>query len=315
MHWSQEATSPISGRHLIPLPEKPVDGDFRVTFLGTSAASIVPLCSTSACLVEVGRTRIMVDAGIGALRQLRRVGVSPDNLDAVLLTHWHPDHFAGLCRLVRARADSAPLLVLGPEPPRPVRLYLRMLCPSAWSSFQPVTNGRSTRISDIDIEPVDTAHRVVSAGWKLDEAYTNRRMVVSGDTRPVGAVLEAARGADLLVHEATFLGQHRGWAVRHGHSTAWEAATLARESGAGALVLTHTSSRYSMEAIGLEAEMVYPEAFVASPLTVVSIGQLPDGATRTGHGWAQLSVQVGEGRQERIARPLFGRGAPVLKAS
>ncbi len=59
----------------------------KITFLGTSAASISPRSTTSAYLIEVGQTRVLVDAGIGALRQLQKAGVSADSLNAVLLTH------------------------------------------------------------------------------------------------------------------------------------------------------------------------------------------------------------------------------------
>jgi ribonuclease Z len=92
-----------------------------------------------------------------------------------------------------------------------------------------------------------------------------RTVVLSGDTRPHPAVLAAARGADLLVHEATFGQEERGRALETGHSTAREAAIIAREAGALRLVLTHVSARYSREAPELlaEAQEIFPETVVA----------------------------------------------------
>ena len=92
-----------------------------------------------------------------------------------------------------------------------------------------------------------------------------RNLVYSGDTRPSLALIEASRGADLLVHEATFGGDEMERAKETGHSTAAEAARVALEAGVRRLVLTHISSRYSREAAELlaEARAVFPETIIA----------------------------------------------------
>jgi ribonuclease Z len=92
-----------------------------------------------------------------------------------------------------------------------------------------------------------------------------RTLVYSGDTRPHLPVIEAARGADLLVHEATFGGDEQERAKETGHSTAAEAARVALEAGARRLVLTHISSRYNRDASELlaEARAVFPETIIA----------------------------------------------------
>ena len=72
-----------------------------------------------------------------------------------------------------------------------------------------------------------------------------RTVVYTGDTRPANSTIEAARGADLLVHDATFSDEATDRALETGHSTGREAGRVAAQAGVDRLVLTHISSRYA----------------------------------------------------------------------
>jgi ribonuclease Z len=107
--------------------------------------------------------------------------------------------------------------------------------------------------------------RIIGPADLVGAPRPGRTLVYSGDTRPHPSVVEASRGADLLVHEATFGGDEMERARETGHSTAAEAARVALEAGVRRLVLTHISSRYNRDAAELlaEARAVFPETVIA----------------------------------------------------
>jgi ribonuclease Z len=98
-----------------------------------------------------------------------------------------------------------------------------------------------------------------------------RKLVLAGDTAPAGSVVDAAAGADLLVHEATFCADERERAQETLHSTAGEAALVAREAGVRLLALTHLSSRYSVSDVEEEARALFPETVVPSDFDIVLV--------------------------------------------
>ena len=99
-------------------------------------------------------------------------------------------------------------------------------------------------------------------------------MVVTGDTRPCEATIEASRDADLLIHEATFGDEEAPRAIETGHSTAREAAQVAREAGVRRLLLTHFSARYSRDAVDLEreAKSIFAETLVGKDGMEIEVG-------------------------------------------
>lgn len=89
--------------------------------------------------------------------------------------------------------------------------------------------------------------RVVKPEQVMGGARAGRKVVISGDTRPCAMVVEASRGADLLVHEATFSDDEQARAIETRHSTAREAGRVGREADVKRLVLTHLSSRHDVD--------------------------------------------------------------------
>jgi ribonuclease Z len=107
--------------------------------------------------------------------------------------------------------------------------------------------------------------RVIEPSALVGPRRSGRKLVLSGDTRPADATIEAARGADLLVHEATFADEEAVRAAETGHSTAREAARVAAAAGVRRLALTHFSARYSRDPGELlrEARELFDEVVLA----------------------------------------------------
>jgi ribonuclease Z len=103
-------------------------------------------------------------------------------------------------------------------------------------------------------ESVTVGDRVIRPDEVLDAARAGRKVVLSGDTRPCRQTTAAARGADLLIHEATFSDAEQERAEETMHSTAREAARVAKEAGVKRLVITHLSSRYDVDPSPLTTE-------------------------------------------------------------
>ena len=107
--------------------------------------------------------------------------------------------------------------------------------------------------------------RMIEPSVLVGDNRPGRRVVITGDTRPCAQTILAAEGADLLVHESTFSDEDAARAVETGHSTAKEAAQVAKMAGVRQLILTHVSARYSRDTSQLESEArsVFPETRIA----------------------------------------------------
>jgi ribonuclease Z len=113
--------------------------------------------------------------------------------------------------------------------------------------------------------------RVIAPADVLGEPRPGRKVVITGDTAPAATVVEASAGADLLVHEATFLSDERPRARETSHSTAGEAALVAQEAGVKLLALTHVSTRYVAHQVVEEATQLFAATVVPRDFDLVTI--------------------------------------------
>ena len=241
-----------------------------VVILGTGNPNPDPDRSGPAVAVVVNGTAYLVDAGAGVMRraeQAYRAGVTAlarDKIGVVFLTHLHSDHTIGLPDVIHTgwvMGREAPLKVFGPKGTRDMTLHLQ----EAWrldvrirsDGLQPHTaNGWQVESRDVwegvvyrDSNVTVTAFPVPHTNWVEALGYKfvtrDRTIVISGDTRPNDAVVEACNGCDVLVHEVysaeKFLEQEPEWRAYHAdsHTSTTALAELATRARPKLLVLYH----------------------------------------------------------------------------
>jgi ribonuclease Z len=132
-----------------------------------------------------------------------------------------------------------------------------------------------TEVSDFGVlqrgEEVEGSNGTVNPGQVMGEERPGRKVVAAGDTRPSEMTRVAAHEAQLLIHDASFAAEEAERALETGHSTAIEAAELARDAGVGQLALVHISSRYNVADVLGEARAVYPNCFAPRDFDLVQI--------------------------------------------
>lgn len=258
----------------------------KVTVLGKSPAWQDAGGACSGYLIEDAGTTLLLDCGNGVFAKLRAARDYAD-VDAVLLSHLHADHILDLVPFAYALLLSPrqqPVPVAGyPGTDRPARPRL-IGPPGAGDAFRRLTGtwGSESLISDafelseydasstVDVGPLrarfhEVPHFVASHAINVNSENGDGRLTYGGDSRPSGELVEAARGTDLLLIEATLPRPERT-GVR-GHLTAAEAGDHARRAGAKRVVLTHISDELDPERATEEASQAF-----GAPVEIASEG-------------------------------------------
>jgi ribonuclease BN (tRNA processing enzyme) len=238
----------------------------RLTVVGCSGSFPGPDSPASCYLLEAdgfGRTwRIVLDLGSGALGPLQRV-VDPRQIDAVVISHLHPDHFMDLCGLYVARryrpAETPPprLPVYGPEgtAERLVSAYgpdAAAELPSVYD-IRPLSDGGVFEIGPFTVRTRLVDHPVPAFGLRIE--HNGLSLAYSGDTDACPALTDLAHRADLLLAEASF--QEGRDEARGIHLTGRRAGETARDAAARRLVLTHVPVWTDPSVVVGEARQIY----------------------------------------------------------
>lgn len=236
----------------------------RLTVIGCSGSYPGPDSPASCYLLEAdheGRIwRVLVDLGSGALGTLQRY-VDPLTLDAVLLSHLHPDHYFDISGLyvIWKYHPSGPqrrIPVHGPAgvARQAARAYGLPPEPGMGAEFDfREYDDAPIHLGPFVVRPTRVVHPVPAYGLRIEA--DGRTLAYSGDTGPCQALVDLAKGADVLLAEAAFVtGADNPVDL---HLTGTDAGRAAHDAAVGRLVLTHIPPWHDAELALAEARSTY----------------------------------------------------------
>lgn len=205
--------------------------------------------------------RILIDCGNNAWVRLLNAGMTPESFTDIIVTHFHPDHVAGLPLLLMdlwLSGRKNPLTIHGLKLTlAKIEKMMELFDWKSWPGFFPVSfvgipEIKSQIIYDdsISIWARPVKHLIPTIGLRIEDVNSSYSIAYTCDTEPCVNVDELARGANLLIHEAA------GNAV--GHSSAEQAGSTAARAEVNELLLIHYPENVPGNKLLAEAKLNYP---------------------------------------------------------
>lgn len=221
----------------------------EIVLLGSGTAAPLPYRASPALALFSKPSRfILVDIGPGAIRQLSLAGLSHQDIGHLFLSHFHPDHTAGLIDLLfvtrspSVLPDRRPFSVIGPQG---LEGFIRALQAAYGDSLdldesiltlQELGPDHGTRMDspNFKVTSAPVSHTRASLAYRFEDE-AGRAIVYSGDTGYCRSIVDLARGAELLILECSFPDDR----PVEGHLTPSLAGRIAAEAGVHRVLLTH----------------------------------------------------------------------------
>jgi ribonuclease Z len=246
----------------------------RVVLLGTGTPAVDPDRSGPSIAIAVGDTPYLVDAGAGVVRRAKSAlvdkgvtALDPVKLRVTFLTHLHSDHVVGLPDLILTPwviGRRVPIELYGPAGTKAMsehllaaysadyetrikdaKLYTVGAFPEGHAvNAHDIKAGVVYKDANVTVTAFATKHAMESYGYRFDTP--DRSIVLSGDTNPTQATIDACNGCDVLVHEVLTLDwlsrrpDFHAYAAAH-HTTTPQLVELATKARPKLLILSHTS--------------------------------------------------------------------------
>lgn len=230
----------------------------ELTVLGMNGPFPAPGGATSGYLLSAGETRIQLDLGSGTLASLTSL-TAPEQLTALVLSHWHYDHCCDVLPLIfrlEALAEK-PLHIYAPvDEQSPVRQAVQRCTKMVLHDIAP---GDRLVLGEAEVTVHQARHPVPAVMLRV--TVGGRTLCYTGDTNTVDGLTEFASGADLLLADGLF--PEKVWGEGKPHLSAALAAKVAAEAGVKRLVITHFNP--TIDPIGLmsEARAIRPDVLRA----------------------------------------------------
>ena len=240
----------------------------ELTLLGTGCPSVDHKRFGPSNLVSTKTTKILVDCGSGITQRLHELKVSSADIDALFFTHLHSDHAVDLYQLIISSWHSyriKPWKIYGPKGTK--KLVKKIM--DAWADERKLrisyesrasakafdiqvtefTSIGTIKIKDLNVKYFEVDHKPVKFAYGFCFTYKNRKLTISGDTRPCENLMKYAQRSDVLLHEVFIEGEilqinkmrtaktlHN---VQSYHTTSTQVGKVAFIARAKKLVLTH----------------------------------------------------------------------------
>lgn len=212
----------------------------RLIILGSGTCVPSLKRGAPAYFLEADGRQILVDCGSGAVLQLERFGKSYRDIDAVFITHTHPDHIAGLVPLIHALLATPlftrekELLIAGPVGLKTFYLNcIESIMPAASRFVRVVEMNDDFDYPPLKVMSARTVHSDNSTAFRFQ--LENRSVVITGDADFDTGLIELSRDCDMLIADCSFPESMKA----KGHMTPAECGLIAKEAGVKKLILSH----------------------------------------------------------------------------
>jgi len=263
----------------------------KIIFLGTSGSWPTIKRSAPSVAIKRGSEVLLFDCGEGTQRQLQKSKLSYMQISKIFITHFHGPkgmiklvnqllslgYFAPSYSIIAHELDQGSNLefkdykinVLRVKHGVPTIAYCleEKIRPGKFNKPKALELGipEGPLFSKLQRGETITLNngKKIKPSMVLGPPRKGRKIVISGDTKPVKEMIDFARFADVLIHEATFDSSFEDISSDYGHSTAQQAATIAKKANVEKLLLTHISPRYlDSSLLQEEAIKVFKNSFV-----------------------------------------------------
>jgi len=240
----------------------------KLTLLGTGCPKVDTLRYGPANIVYDSKTKLLIDCGSGVTQRLEKINISSKDIDALFLTHLHSDHVMDFYQLILSSWHSYRLKPWKIYGPKGTKKFINLIM-QAWKNERKnridYENRSSTKafeikvyefdkygkikVGDFLIEYFEVDHKPVKYSFGFNFFFKDKKITISGDTKPCNNLMKYAQKTDLLLHEVFVEGELKPLKkmrskktlhnIKKYHTSSDDVGKIAKISKCKKLVLTH----------------------------------------------------------------------------